>query len=127
MSVIEAGPLLRFGTFELDPRNGELRKAGALVKLSRQPFQVLCLLAANPGQLLTREQIQREIWGDGTFVDFDRNLNVCITQIRAALHDDSESPRFIQTVPRRGYRFVAPVERLGETSPEPAPPPQSSA
>ena len=104
--------LLRFGAFELDPHKGELRKAGMLVKLSPQPFQVLQLLAANSGELQSREQIQREVWGNDTFVDFDRNLNVCMAQIRAALNDDADSPRFVQTVPRRGYRFLAPVERV---------------
>src|SRR5258708_5953261 len=91
-----------------------------LVKLPPQPFQVLQLLAANSGELQTREQIQREVWGNDTFVDFDRNLNVCMAQIRAALNDDADSPRFVQTVPRRGYRFVAPVERV--TAAEPVPP-----
>ncbi|MBI2679606.1 MAG: winged helix-turn-helix domain-containing protein [Candidatus Solibacter usitatus] len=112
--------LLRFGAFELDPHKGELRKAGMLVKLPPQPFQVLQLLAAASGELQTREQIQREVWGNDTFVDFDRNLNVCMAQIRAALNDDADSPRFVQTVPRRGYRFVAPVERV--TAAEPAAP-----
>src|ERR1700692_2592855 len=73
---------------------------------------VLELLLENAGVLVTREQIQRRVWGDQTFVDFDRNLNVCMAQIRAALNDDADSPRFVQTVPRRGYRFVAPVERV---------------
>ncbi len=104
--------LLRFGAFELDSTNGELRKAGALIKLAPQPLQVLQLLAENPGELRTREDIQRQIWGNDTFVDFDRNLNVCVAQVRAALNDDSESPRFIQTVPRKGYRFLAPVEKI---------------
>jgi TolB-like protein/DNA-binding winged helix-turn-helix (wHTH) protein len=112
--------LLRFGAFELDPHKGELRKAGLLVKLPPQPFQVLQLLVASSGELQTREQIQREVWGNDTFVDFDRNLNVCMAQIRAALNDDADSPRFVQTVPRRGYRFVAPVERV--TAAEPAAP-----
>jgi len=109
--------LLRFGAFELDPHKGELRKAGMLVKLPPQPFQVLQLLAANSGELLSREQIQREVWGNDTFVDFDRNLNVCMAQIRAALNDDADSPRFVQTVPRRGYRFLAPVERVNAAEP----------
>jgi TolB-like protein/DNA-binding winged helix-turn-helix (wHTH) protein len=103
--------LLRFGAFELDLRNSELRRGGVLVKLSPQQFQLLKLLAGSGGQLLTRDEIQREIWGPDTHVDFDRNLNVCMTQIRSALNDDSEAPRFIQTVPRRGYRFIAPVEK----------------
>lgn len=105
--------ILRFGAFELDLQNNELRRAGVLLKLSPLQFQVLRLLAENAGQILTREEIQREVWGTDTFVDFDRNLNVCVAQIRSALNDDSDAPRFIQTVPKRGYRFIAPVERVG--------------
>jgi TolB-like protein/DNA-binding winged helix-turn-helix (wHTH) protein/tetratricopeptide (TPR) repeat protein len=117
--------ILRFGAFEMDVQNGELRRAGALIKLSPQQLQVLQLLAENTGQLLTREEIQREVWGSDVFVDFDRNLNVCIAQIRSALSDDSDAPRFIQTIPKRGYKFIAPVERIGVPSavisPMPAP------
>ena len=102
---------MRFGTFELDEINGELRRDGALVKLPPRQFRLLLLLARHSGQVVAREEIQREIWGSDTYVDFQRNLNVCIAQIRAALEDDSESPRFIQTVPRKGYRFVA--EEIG--------------
>src|SRR5258708_17226698 len=104
------GEILRFGTFELDVRNNELRRAGVLIKLSPQQLRVLRFLAENAGRVCTREEIQDEIWGSEVFVDFERGLNVCIAQIRSALNDDSEAPRFIQTVPRRGYRFVAPVE-----------------
>lgn len=107
-----AGPLLRFGAFELDLQNNELRRAGVLLKLSPQQFQVLRLLAESAGQLQSREDIQREVWGTDTFVDFDRNLNVCVAQVRATLNDDSDAPRFIQTVPKRGYKFIAPVERI---------------
>jgi len=107
--------ILRFGAFELDVLNGELRRAGVLIKVSPQQFQVLQLLADNARQLLTREEIQTAVWGTDVFVDFDRNLNVCVAQIRAALNDDSDSPRFIQTVPKRGYKFIAPVERVGVT------------
>jgi TolB-like protein/DNA-binding winged helix-turn-helix (wHTH) protein len=89
-----------------------LRKAGATVKLTNLPFQVLAHLARNAGTLISREDLHRLAWGGDTFVDFDRNLNVAIAQVRSALNDDAESPRFIQTVPRRGYRFVAPVERV---------------
>ena len=109
--------VLRFGAFELDLPNGELRRAGVLLKLTPQQFQVLRLLAENSGQTLTREEIQREVWGSDTFVDFDRNLNVCVAQIRATLNDDSDAPRYIQTVPKRGYRFIAPVERVGAAIP----------
>ena len=108
--------LLRFGAFELNLQTNELRRSGVLLKLSPQQLQALRLLTENAGQVLTREQIQRELWGDDTFVDFDRNLNVCIAQIRATLNDDSDAPRYIQTIPKRGYRFIAPVERVN-TSP----------
>ncbi|HYL78568.1 MAG TPA: winged helix-turn-helix domain-containing protein [Bryobacteraceae bacterium] len=111
--------LLRFGAFELDLQNSELRRAGVLLKLTPQQFQVLRLLADNAGQLQTREEIQREVWGTDTFVDFDRNLNVCVAQIRSTLNDDSDAPRFIQTVPKRGYRFIAPVERVGAPAEQP--------
>jgi TolB-like protein/DNA-binding winged helix-turn-helix (wHTH) protein/Tfp pilus assembly protein PilF len=116
--------ILRFGAFELDVRSGELRRSGVLIRLSPQQLRLLRFLAEHAGQVCTREEIQREIWGSEVFVDFDRGLNVCIAQIRAALNDDSEAPRFIQTAPRRGYRFLAPVEQVTAASaialPEPA-------
>jgi DNA-binding winged helix-turn-helix (wHTH) protein len=116
-----AAEIIRFGIFELDAAAGELRRNGSIVRLPPQPFQVLRLLASNPGELLDRERIRREVWGETT-VDFDRSLNVCITQIRTALNDDAESPRFIQTVPRRGYRFIGSVGRSAELrSPSPGP------
>jgi len=105
--------LLRFGVFELDPAAQELRRGGVLVKLSPQQLRVLRLLAERGGQICTREEIQREIWGTEVYVDFDRALNVCVAAIRSALNDDSEASRFIQTLPRQGYRFVAPVEQVG--------------
>ncbi len=104
--------LLRFGVFELDLRRQELRRGGVLIRLSPQQIRVLRLLAERGGQVCTREEIRREVWGSDVFVDFDRGLNVCIAAIRAALNDNSEAPRFIQTVPRQGYRFVAPVEQV---------------
>ena len=103
---------LRFGVFELDVDGQELRRGGILVRLTPQQFRVLRLLAERGGQVCSREEIQREVWGTEVFVDFDRGLNVCVAAIRAALNDDSEAPRFIQTVPRQGYRFVAPVEQV---------------
>jgi TolB-like protein/DNA-binding winged helix-turn-helix (wHTH) protein/Tfp pilus assembly protein PilF len=113
---VQAARIFRFGAFELDVPNGELRRAGVLIKVSPQQLQVLQLLAENAGQLVTREVIQQEVWGSDVFVDFDRNLNVCVAQIRAALNDDSDAPRFIQTIPKRGYKFIAPVERIGASS-----------
>jgi DNA-binding winged helix-turn-helix (wHTH) protein/TolB-like protein len=106
--------LLRFGNFELDLKNNELRKGGVLVKLAPQPMTLLGLLAENAGQLVTREEILSEVWGGQSFVDSDRNLNVCIAQIRASLGDDADAPRFIRTVPKKGYVFLLPVQRVGE-------------
>src|SRR2546429_4804964 len=104
--------LLRFGIFELDPKSGELRKAGVDINLPPQPAKVLVLLATRAGQLVTREELRQEIWGKETFVDFEHGLNSCIKQIRAALDDHPETPRYIETRPRRGYRFIAPVHEV---------------
>lgn len=98
-------PLIRFGAFELDAANGELRKAGVSLKIHPQPLQVLLLLAEHAGQTVTRDEIQRYLWGDNTFVDFERGINFCVNQIRATLGDDAEKPLYIETLPRRGYRF----------------------
>jgi len=103
---------LRFGDFLLDSKAGELRKAGHRIKLQPQPFKVLSILASRAGEAVTREEIQQQVWGSDTFVDFDRGLNVCVQQIRAALGDDPEAPRFLETLPKRGYRFLAYVERV---------------
>lgn len=107
----------RFGVFEADVASGELRRQGTRIKLNAQPFQVLLMLVARPGQLLTREQISSELWPDGTFVDYEHGLNSAINRIREALGDTAGNPRFIETLARRGYRFVAPVECIasGET------------
>lgn len=103
------GDCIRFGLFELDPATGDLRREGRPVRLQPQPARVLALLASRPGEVVTREELRQEIWNDGTFVDFERGLNFCISQIRTALNDSADSPRFIETLPRRGYRFIAPV------------------
>jgi DNA-binding winged helix-turn-helix (wHTH) protein len=113
---------LHFGSFELDMDSAELWKSGARVKLQLQPFRVLALLASQPGRLLTREEIQREVWSDGTFVDFEQALNFCIRQIRAALGDQASTPQYIETLPRRGYRFIGEVEVIEP----PAPPPDAT-
>ena len=103
---------LRFGPFELDVRSGELRRNGTTVRLQPQPFKVLVLLACRPGDVVTREEIQAEVWPAGTFVDFEQSLNFCVRQIRAALGDNANAPRYVETLPRRGYRWVGgPVER----------------
>jgi TolB-like protein/DNA-binding winged helix-turn-helix (wHTH) protein/Tfp pilus assembly protein PilF len=100
----------RFEAFELDTRSGELRQEGVPVKLQPQPFKVLALLVERAGELVLRDDLKKALWGAETYVDFERGLNFCINQARAALGDSADSPRFIQTVPRRGYRFIAPVE-----------------
>ena len=103
--------LLRFGVFEIDLRTCELRKRGVRVRLQRQPFKVLVRLASGGGDLVTRGELQAGLWGGDTFVDFDQGLNFCVKQIRRALGDDAQSPRYVETLPRQGYRFVAPVSR----------------
>jgi TolB-like protein/DNA-binding winged helix-turn-helix (wHTH) protein len=101
---------VRFGVFEVDLRSGELRKHGIKIKLHDQPFQVLAMLLEHPGQLVTREQLHQKLWPADTFVDFDVGLNSAIKRLRDALGDSAESPRYIETLPRRGYRFIASVE-----------------
>ena len=97
---------LRFGPFELDVRSGELRRNGTTVRLQPQPFKVLVLLACRPGEVVTREEIQAEVWPAGTFVDFEQSLNFCVRQIRSSLGDNANAPRYLETLPRRGYRWV---------------------
>lgn len=103
------GSLVRFGIFEMDLASGELRKGGSLVKLRQQPFRVLAFLALRPGRLVTRGELRAEIWGGDTYVDFDQGLNYCIKEIRAVLGDSAETPLYVETLPRRGYRFIAPT------------------
>jgi TolB-like protein/DNA-binding winged helix-turn-helix (wHTH) protein len=103
----------RFDAFELDPRSGELRKHGHRIRLQQQPFRILCLLVERPSELITREEIREALWGGGTFVDFDRSLNKAMVKLRQALGDDAESPRFIETLTGRGYRFLIPVKNQG--------------
>src|SRR6201987_2587760 len=98
--------LVRFGAFEADVLTGELRKHGVKLKFSGQPFQVLAILLERAGDVVTREELQKRLWPD-TFVDVDHNLNTAINKIREVLGDSSESPRFVETLPRRGYRFIA--------------------
>ncbi|HKC80193.1 MAG TPA: tetratricopeptide repeat protein [Gemmatimonadaceae bacterium] len=113
------GPL-RFGVFELDLRAGELRKRGLRVRLQEQPFQVLAILLEHGGEVVTREELQKQLWPANTFVDFEHGLNKAINKIREALGDSATSPRFVETVARRGYRFVAEV-RVAESAPVPSP------
>jgi len=111
-SALRPARRYRFGAFEADAATGELRRQGIRIKLNAQPFQVLCLMLDHPGELLTREDIARELWPEGTFVDFEHGVNSAVNRIREALGDTAGSPRFVETLARRGYRFVAPVERI---------------
>jgi DNA-binding winged helix-turn-helix (wHTH) protein len=101
--------LIRFGVFEADLEAGELRKRGIRIKLQEQPFQILALVLQRPGQVVTRDELRKTLWGTHTFIDFERGLNKAINRLREALQDSAESTRFIETVPKRGYRFIAPV------------------
>ncbi|MGA7645921.1 MAG: winged helix-turn-helix domain-containing protein [Terriglobales bacterium] len=111
--------LLRFGVFEVDLAAGELRKNGVRVRLQEQPFQVLSALLQNAGQVVTRDQLRAEIWPADTFVDFDHSLNTAVNKIRESLGDSASSPRFVETMARRGYRFIAPVDRVNLATAEP--------
>ena len=112
MTTPPAARRYRFGVFEADTATGELRRQGVRIRLNAQPFQVLSLLLERPGELLTREEISRELWPDGTFVDYEHGVNSAVNRIREALGDTAGNPRFVETLARRGYRFVAPVERI---------------
>src|ERR1700704_1962233 len=105
----ERAEILRFGVFEVDVRAGELRKQGARIKLQEQPFHVLTVLLQRPGEVVTREELRSQNWPVDTFVDFDNSLNTAINKLREALGDSADNPRFIETLQRRGYRFIAPV------------------
>ena len=111
----------RFGVFEADSATGELRKRGIRIRLHAQPFQLLLLLLDRPGEVLTREDISRELWPDGTFVDYEHGVNSAVNRLREALGDSAGSPRYVETLARKGYRFVAPVERIGEDVASPSP------
>jgi len=117
----------RFGSFELDARSGDLRKLGIRIKLQDQPRGILSLLLDHAGEVVTREQIQKHLWPDKTFVDFDNAINSAVRKLRDALSDTAENPRFVETLARRGYRFIAPVSTKPESTPEPLPPPPPPA
>jgi DNA-binding winged helix-turn-helix (wHTH) protein/TolB-like protein len=103
-----------FAAFEFDTATGELWRDGRRVRLQRQPSRLLELLTGRPGEVVTREEIRRALWGEDTHVDFERSLNFCVAKLRSALRDNAASPRFIETLPTRGYRFIAPVSRAAE-------------
>ncbi len=105
---------IHFGVYDLDCDAMELRKHGVLIRLQEQPFRVLAILAGRPGEIVTREELQEQIWGN-VFVDFDQSLNKAVNRVREALNDNAGTPQYIETVPRRGYRFIAPVAALPQT------------
>src|SRR5437899_3043018 len=113
---VRSRSILRFGVFEVDVRAGELRKQGARIKLQEQPFHVITVLLQRPGEVVTREELRYQNWPVDTFVDFDNSLNMAINKLREALGDSADNPRFIETLPRRGYRFIAPVTRVDGTT-----------
>src|SRR5918994_272573 len=101
--------VLRFASFELECETRELRDGARRVRLQEQPFEILRALLERPGGVLTREELCRRLWPEGTFVDFEHSLNAAVKRLRAALGDEADAPRFIETIPRRGYRFIAPL------------------
>ncbi len=111
--------LLRFGVFELNLDTEELHKSGKTLRLAPQPFRLLALLANHAGQVVTREEIKEQLWGEETYVDFEQGMNHCIKQIRTVLADNADTPLYVETVPRRGYRFLAPVVSKNVAAPAP--------
>jgi DNA-binding winged helix-turn-helix (wHTH) protein len=114
--VVTSRDLIRFGLFALDARAGELRKQGVKIKLQEQPLQVLQVLFEKPGEIVTREELRKRIWPSDTFVDFDGGVNNAVKRLREALGDSADNPRFIETVPRRGYRFIGSVNGHGSVT-----------
>jgi DNA-binding winged helix-turn-helix (wHTH) protein len=108
--VLAEPRLIRFGAFQLDVEAGQLLKNGRIVRLKPQPFKLLHLLASRAGDVVTREEIRQELWGADTFVDFEQGVNTAVKQIRDALKEDADRPLYLETVPKRGYRFIAPVD-----------------
>src|SRR5271169_3917916 len=110
-------PQIRFGEFEVNLPSGEIRKRGIKLKMAAQPFQVLAALLEKPGEVVTREELRQKLWPDGTFVDFDHGLTKAVNRIRDVLADSAESPRYVETLPRRGYRFVGIAEMVNGSEP----------
>ncbi len=114
MTDTQPGRRYRFGTFEVDAASGELRRQGIRVRINAQPFQLLVMLLERPCEVISREEIERALWPEGTFVDYEHGVNSAVNRIREALGDTASNPRFVETLARRGYRFVAPVEKIRE-------------
>jgi TolB-like protein/DNA-binding winged helix-turn-helix (wHTH) protein/Flp pilus assembly protein TadD len=119
MQRLRYTPVLRFGIYEVDPHSGELRKGGVRIKVQQQPLKLLEILLRHPGEVVTREELRASIWPDASYGDFDQAVNVAVAKLRSALADSADNPRFIETIPRRGYRFIAEVTVLGQDGGEP--------
>jgi DNA-binding winged helix-turn-helix (wHTH) protein len=119
--------LIRFGPFAADLTTGEIRKHGVRLRLQQQPFEVLAALLERPGHLVTRDELQKRLWPDGIFVDYDRGLNKAVNRLREVLSDSAEEPRYIETVPQRGYRFIADIEKDRQSPAESVPQPAVEA
>ena len=117
MADAEQPRTIRFGAFEVDQHTGELRKKGTRIKLQQQPFQILLALLERKGDIVTREELRRQLWPEDTFVDFDHSLNAAVKRLREALGESADNPVFIETLARRGYRFTVPIEP-GTIAPE---------
>src|ERR1700751_4969013 len=115
-TIQESRGAVRFDVFEVDLHAGELRKQGVKIKLQEQPFQILQMLLEHPGEVVTREELQKRIWPADTFVDFEQGLYNAIKRLREALGDSPETPRYVETLPRRGYRFIASVNGVVSAS-----------
>src|SRR5579863_4732535 len=110
MEQAPSSPMLKFGPYLVDLAAGEVRKNGSRIRLQEKPLRVLALLAERQGQVVTREELKKHLWPEDTFVDFETGLNTAVSKLRDALSDSAETPRYIETIPRRGYRFISPVE-----------------
>src|ERR1051325_935588 len=121
-----ASDVVRFDVFQVDLRAGELYKAGHKIKLQIQPFRALVLMLERPGEVITREEFEKKLWPEDTFVDFDHSLNTAIRKLRQALGDDKEKPRFVETLPKRGYRFIGKLDRAPSPAKSETPEPSSS-
>src|ERR1700680_3436594 len=113
-SAVPPPRAIRFGLLEIDVRSGELRRQGRRIRLEGQPVHILICLLENPGELVTREELHRRLWPADTYVNFEHGLNAAVKRLRRALNDSADNPRFVETLPRRGYRFLAPVESIRE-------------
>jgi DNA-binding winged helix-turn-helix (wHTH) protein len=124
VAVSPAEEVVRFGVFELDLKAGQLTRYGTKLRLPQQPFQLLAVLLEQPGKIFTRDELRSRLWSSDVFVDFDHGLNKSVQKLRDALGDSASSPRYIETIPRVGYRFIAPVSNgplPGKAEPEPYP------